>query len=259
MAAERLLLFDLDGTLLRSDKSISSFTMEALARCRQRGLLLGVATARSEQNARRFLADLRPDAVISSGGALAKWREKEIYRAAFSSFETQRLLDAAQSVCPGGCGITVDTLHTHFWNDKEALKQVGPSWGESVYTDYLDFRESALKICVELSERAQAERIAASVAGCVWVKFSDGDWYSFSKEAATKERALVALSAQAGIPFDQMIAFGDDYGDISMLQLCGKGVAMGNAIPEVKAAADMGIGSNDEDGIAHFLIGRYFR
>lgn len=49
------------------------------------------------------------------------------------------------------------------------------------------------------------------------------------------------------------IAFGDDYADIGMLELCGKGIAMGNAINEVKERADSIIGSNDEDGIAEYL------
>lgn len=50
-----------------------------------------------------------------------------------------------------------------------------------------------------------------------------------------------------------VIAFGDDGPDIGMLQLCGTGVAMGNAIDLVKENADVVIGSNDEDGIAEYL------
>ena len=50
-----------------------------------------------------------------------------------------------------------------------------------------------------------------------------------------------------------MIAFGDDLADIGMLRLAGTGVAMGNALAEVKQAADVVIGSNDEDGIAVYL------
>ena len=48
-------------------------------------------------------------------------------------------------------------------------------------------------------------------------------------------------------------AFGDDGPDIGMLRLCGTGVAMGNAIDAVKEAADIVIGSNDEDGIGEYL------
>lgn len=45
-----LLLFDLDGTLLQSDKSISDRTLKALRLCREKGILIGVSTSRSEQN-----------------------------------------------------------------------------------------------------------------------------------------------------------------------------------------------------------------
>ena len=51
----------------------------------------------------------------------------------------------------------------------------------------------------------------------------------------------------------EIVAFGDDTPDIGMLRLCGLGVAMSNAIPAVKAAADVVIGANDEDGIAQWL------
>ena len=56
-----------------------------------------------------------------------------------------------------------------------------------------------------------------------------------------------------GFGTEAIIAFGDDFADIGMLQLCGTGVAMGNAIDEVKDKADVVIGSNDEDGIAVFI------
>ena len=50
-----------------------------------------------------------------------------------------------------------------------------------------------------------------------------------------------------------LIAFGDDHNDVGMLKLCGTGVAMGNAIDEVKKAADFVTLTNDEDGVAAFL------
>ena len=56
-----------------------------------------------------------------------------------------------------------------------------------------------------------------------------------------------------GIITDDIIAFGDDYADIGMLKLCGVGVAMGNAIDEVKVIADYVIGDNDHDGIANYM------
>lgn len=50
-----------------------------------------------------------------------------------------------------------------------------------------------------------------------------------------------------------VIAFGDDLVDIGMLKVCGKGIAMGNSVNEVKSIADVIIDSNDNDGIAKYL------
>ena len=52
---------------------------------------------------------------------------------------------------------------------------------------------------------------------------------------------------------EEMIAFGDDFNDIGMLKLCGKGIAMGNAIKEVKAVANDITKTNNEDGVAYYL------
>ena len=51
------------------------------------------------------------------------------------------------------------------------------------------------------------------------------------------------------------MAFGDDFANMRMQQVCGTGVAMWNAVEEVKKAADVVIGSNEEDGIAEYLAG----
>ncbi|MDE7295402.1 MAG: HAD hydrolase family protein, partial [Oscillospiraceae bacterium] len=59
--------------------------------------------------------------------------------------------------------------------------------------------------------------------------------------------------AAAKISPEEVTAFGDDLADIPMLRACGLGVAMGNAVKEVKQAADFVIGSNDEEGIAKYL------
>ena len=89
----KLLLFDLDGTLLQSDKTISTRTLSALKKCRGNDILIGVSTSRSEQNSLVFLNELMPDILISSGGALVKYKTEYIYRAEFSEEETNVMID----------------------------------------------------------------------------------------------------------------------------------------------------------------------
>ena len=249
----RLLLFDLDGTLLRSDKTISQRTLKTLRDCREQGILIGVSTSRSEQNALTFIKELQPDVLIVSGGALVKYNNEYIYKAEFSEEETRQMIVASREVCGADCEITIDTIDTHYWNYKIDPKKQDQSWGDSVYTDFEDFNESSLKMCVEIFDERQAKRLQEVLPDCDCIRFSDGHWYKFTKKTATKENASLEISAVCGISTEEMMAFGDDYADIGMLTLCGKGIAMGNAIDEVKMKADLVIGSNDEDGIAEYL------
>ena len=96
----KLLLFDLDGTLLQSEKTISTRTLSALKKCRENDILIGVSTSRSEQNSLVFLNELMPDILISSGGALVKYKTEYIYRAEFSEEETKVMIDMARANNP---------------------------------------------------------------------------------------------------------------------------------------------------------------
>ena len=108
-------------------------------------------------------------------------------------------------------------------------------------------------MCVEIFEDSQALRLSKLLDWCDCIRFSDGYWYKFTQKTATKEQAIKELCSVCGISAEEIIAFGDDYADIGMLNLCGTGIAMGNAISEVRGQADLVIGSNDEDGIAEYL------
>ena len=95
--------------------------------------------------------------------------------------------------------------------------------------------------------------MSGRLPNCDCQRFSGSHWYKFTKKEATKENAILKACGFCGIRLQDVTAFGDDGPDIGMLRLCGTGVAMGNATDPVKAAADVIIGSNDEDGIALYL------
>ena len=126
----KLLLFDLDGTLLQSDKTISKRPLSVLKQCREKGILIGVSISRSEQNSLVYLNELMPDILISSGGALVKYGTEYIYKAEFSVTETNAMIDMARIVCGNDCEITIDTTDAHYWNYKVDPKKLDQSWGE---------------------------------------------------------------------------------------------------------------------------------
>ena len=249
----KLLLFDLDGTLLQSDKTISMATMQELEKCRNQGIMIGISTSRSEKNCVQFIEELKPDVVISCAGALVSYRDEYVYRVEFTQEETVDLINKAREICGKDCEITVDTVDEHYWNYKIDPKQLDKSWGDCIYTDFADFGQPSLKICVEIFEEEQAKKLGENYPNYDQIRFSDGYWYKFTKKSATKENAILNMCDVCGITTDDIIAFGDDYADIGMLKLCGLGVAMGNAIEEVKSIADCVIGDNDSEGIAMYL------
>ena len=249
----KLLVFDLDDTLLRSDKTISMRTLNALRKCREMGILIGVSTSRAEHNCLTFLPELKPDLLIASAGAVIKHQDEYIHTAQFTVEETRSIIASARALFGPDCEITVDTLNAHYWNYKEDPTKADATWGKPVHTDYDNFSEEAVKLCVQILDLSLADRFAAKLPDCDFHKFFGSPWHKITKRNITKESAVQWACNFFDIDLKDVAAFGDDSPDIGMLKLCGTGVAMGNAIEAVKEAADIVIGSNDDDGIAKYL------
>ena len=247
----RILFFDLDDTLLHTDKTISEYTLETLKECQRRGLLIGFSTSRGQMHDSVYAKQVNPDIIIGNGGATVFYKGEHIFSASFTLEETRVMLSAAYDVCGSSCEITLDTHDSIYWNRK-ADKSTNYAF-DSIYSDFRNFAQPALKICVQTEDEKLAAKIGESVPGSVVIRFSDIPWYKFSPASATKECAIKFISEYLDTPLSEMAAFGDDFSDIGMIKLCGTGVAMGNAIQEVKDAADFITGSNNDDGVAHFI------
>ncbi len=249
----RMLLFDLDGTLLRSDKTISPRTLAALQKARSAGWLIGVATSRGEKNALVFLNTFQPDAVISSAGALVRCKGAITHQNGFSARETNKILQTLRHVLDPDVSMTVDTADDYYRNYIVPPDAPDQTWNMGHYTDFHNFSQPSLKICFESHNADKDEAVRIALPHCDLIRFSDGPWCKLTPSNCTKENAILQLCADLSLTPGHIAAFGDDYADIGMLRLCGRGVAMGNAIPEVQAAADEIIGDNDHDGIAVWI------
>lgn len=254
---ERLLLFDLDGTLLRTDKTVSGYTKEMLRRCREAGMLLGLCTARGAHSAARYEEALSPEVMITSGGALARLRGEAVLQAAFTQAELQGLLEAARA--EGNAMLTIDAPEGHYWNRARAAMDDRADWCEPTILEDGAFDGVALKLCVHLPSPEAAARIASAAPGVRLGALCGGGLVLLRPTGGDEgERDPAGVRRGGRRPADA-VAFGDDRGDIGMLTLCGTGVALGNALPEVKAAADAVTLDNDHDGaavyLAHALLG----
>ena len=245
-----IILSDLDGTLFHNDKSISDFTKETIRRAQTKGILFGICTSRAKVNAIKFLEGIEPDILITNGGGIVYYQDKKIYDCDFTVEEIRKLIAAAFEVFGKDIIISADNEHALYSNSREEL-------GDKFWTfnDFLDFQEPCMKMCIESLDKEKVERVASVIGleNVDYLPFSDIPWYKLSKKAATKEKAIEELCRHLNITSSKIAAFGDDFNDIGMLKLCGKGIAMENAIEEVKQAADEVCATNGNNGVAKWI------
>ena len=250
MSKYKLLLTDLDHTLLRTDGSVSEYTLDVLSKCRKSGVLFAIATARYWIGAERYIDLLKPDYEITTDGTLIHSNGECIYSFEFTAGETNLIVQELLKAVPDA-EITVAEGKTVYWNSKHIAES--EKLYKAVYCEYdkpLECR--ANKIVAALEDETLARKIA-DTAHCKLQCFRGENWYAFLPLGSGKIEAIKALSEKSGICLEDTAAFGDDKNDIDMLKMCGKGIAVSNAIKEVIDIADEVTLSNDEDGVAKWI------
>lgn len=247
---KKLILTDLDHTLLRSDGTVSERTLDVLKKCREKGVLFAIATARYWIGAERYIELLSPDYEITTDGTLIHSAEKCIYSCEMSVSAVNDIVEELLRAVPG-TEITVANGKTVYWNSRHISES--EKLHKAVYCEYKEPLESgANKIVAELPKEDIARDIAEK-SGCKLQCYRGENWYGFLPQGAGKIAAINALSRECGIALDDIASFGDDKNDIDMLKMCGTGVAVANAVQDVLDIADEVTASNDEDGVALWL------
>ena len=246
----KLILTDLDHTLLRQDGSVSEETLATLHECRSRGVVFAIATARYWIGAEKYIDLLKPDYEITTDGTLIHSGNDCLYSCEFSKEDTNFIVKRLLSEVPES-EITVAQGKTVFWNSLHIAES--EKLHKAVYNDYSsELNVKANKIVAELPDDTVARKIAEQ-AGCKLQCYRGERWYSFLPQGSGKTAAIEALSRISNIDIKDIVAFGDDSNDVEMLKFCGKGIAVANAVPEAIAAADEITLSNEENGVAHWL------
>ena len=258
----RLIALDLDGTLLRSDGSISARTRVALDAAERAGLVVMSVTARPPRRVARVAeaTGLRGVAICSNGGLLYDvTTETVVSQIRLSAELTVALVTQLRSALPGvAFAVEVGTRH-----GSETTFRILEEHGEDRATASLPStdalvlcREGVTKLIVQHPEHP-LERllsITSEYAGTLaTVTYSGSEFVEVSAAGVTKASALAAYCAQHNIEPTQVIACGDMPNDLPMLSWAGWSVAVANAHPQVLACADEVTDSNDEDGVAAVL------
>lgn len=248
----RVAVFDLDGTLLRTDKTVSTRTRRALSDLEGMGVQLAVATARAPAMVQRLAPpELARATWITHNGALAVREGRELFRQFLQPGSLGRVVALAQTCIP------VPLLCAEIDGRLVSSRDVTHLWGPGF--EVVDFRSlqdgSIPKILLGLEDCPWFQApLRETFGGQYQIDVTDGGAYAqIHAPGVTKDQALDRWFAQAGIRWDEVAAFGDDVTDSGMIGRARFGVAMGNAPEGVRSVAAHVCPTNDEDGLAIFL------
>lgn len=249
MSSIKMIVTDLDGTLLKKDKTISSYTKEVLLKAREKGILVVVATARPIRGVKENLPFLEYDAAIFHNGAVVYNHENRLE--GFGIENPNRIISSVLKDYPGR-HVAVeanDVMYSNF--DAEEL------WPGVVYQKTADFAEVnhkiADKLIIEAKSLEEMRDLEKYMPKDLYLQLSENVIAMVMNRKATKVEGIKQLLKEYGISLDEVVAFGDDYNDIDMLKACGIGVSVGNALEEVKRVANYICDTNEQDGLAKWL------
>jgi len=266
----RLIALDLDGTLLRSDKTLSPRSRDALAAAAARGVEIVPATGRFYRAMPAVVRELpfvRYAITINGAQVLDVRTGETIYSAdidtgeALAFYEYLDTLPVIYDAFVDGWGYMTEAMRSRAQDygmlpfQMQMMRELRSGVPElkawlrdgahrpqkmQLYAGDTAYRNSLLKT---LTERYPQFAVSYSLPNNIEINSRDAD----------KGRALSVLAARLGLAMSQTAAFGDGLNDLSMLCAAGVGAAMSNGCPEVKAAADLIAADCDEDGVARVV------
>jgi len=246
----KMIITDLDETLLNSDKCISEYTISVLEKCKLKGIKIVFATARSAQSISKVLEQFMPDILICYGGALALANETVIHRSEISADISSNLIN--------DCLKEPDIIHVLATNeDVSYTNKINPEDKRMLHYQSVDFscknNISYLKISVISNNPDVVNKIASAYPMLDLLHYKGENLYRFANSNAVKWNAIKAVSSFYNINTNMFVAFGDDKNDLEMIKNCGIGIAVENAIDEVKNVAKYICETNNNDGVARWL------
>ena len=261
--SHKLLVLDIDGTLMGRDGSISPENRRVLAQVRKSDILVSLSTARALQACRRIIAELELDGChIFFDGALIKnpAHEDEVYKKPIKPQLVKDMLEFAR----------LKSIHLEVHSASQVFIEQG-HWSIPIRRELFGIepilasfdglwrREQIIKVVSMIesaSELEKARLFEDKFKDCVhfsWAMtptYPDIHFLNLVGLGVTKGRALEVLASYLGVSLAEVAVAGDASNDISLLERAGLSIAMGNASDEVKAKADYVTLDVDQDGLA---------
>ncbi|MBC1466705.1 HAD family phosphatase [Listeria welshimeri] len=268
------IILDIDGTLLNDDKKISPETKKALITAQQNGVKLILASGRPTTGMHLYAEQLEMEKyhglLVSYNGAKVVdcQTKEELFNQTLTIAEGKAVLEHMKQ------------FEVKVMIDKDDYMYVNnvydcyiPYKGEEINIIQYESRGGNFKLCEKEDLAAfldyrinkiltagdpdymqkNYQAMMAPFKNTLNCVFTADFYFEFTAKNIDKAKALDTVLTPMGIHAENIIAFGDGHNDITMVKYAGTGIAMDNAVPELKAVANSITLSNNKDGIAHVL------
>ncbi|WP_196427077.1 Cof-type HAD-IIB family hydrolase [Paenibacillus woosongensis] len=259
MSDIQAIVLDLDGTLLGSDKSISTRNYQTVKKCYDSGIHIIVATARPPRAADQFVKDLPfIDYLVYYNGALTICKSKQIQRHISIRMEISQQLNnfielhAPQSIINYEvndscytCTPIPDSQLSHFGIRSNDPKPLVVDKGFISSLSPTKILVHGYSTWMDIIEQFGDHVNVIATDGGVLVQIM--------QKSVSKEEAVQWVLDDIGVKSENVMVFGDDFNDLGLFHKCAFPIAMENAIIELKNCAKHITKSNDHDGVAAAL------
>lgn len=261
MKNKKMIVVDLDGTLLNMNRECSKKTKKYLNKLKELGHIIVIATGRALRSGIEVTdgADFA-NYVISSAGAVVydMDQKKVINKNSIDINEVRRICSCCNDdVRDMDMG---DLFYYHKYVYEEPFENV---WDKKIndidkFLDNCDdifhitFKLKDMSLLDEYYEKLKSDKLFVLR---MQDSFSDEKYFEIFSAGVSKYNAIKFIMDRENISNDNVITFGDSMNDMDMIKNAGIGVAMENALPELKEISDYVTISNDENGVIYFLKG----
>lgn len=261
---KKILILDIDGTLVNSKKEITPLTLEYLLRIQEMGHVVALASGRPYPGMESYARQLKLDqlggyAISFNGGRIISCATKEpVFEKKIPNRYAELIYRYAESHGIGMVTYQDDMVITG--TEIDDYMQYEARLNHMVlkhvrdFTAYVDFDmiKCLLTAEPEMAERCERE-LKEMLSPELNVFRSEPYFIEVTMQGVDKAEAIANLLGKLGIPRENSVCCGDGFNDLTMVQYGGVGVAMGNAQQVVKEHADYVTASCDDDGIVEVI------